>query len=657
MRYFTKSKFKLATECPTKLFYTGKAEYANAKIEDSFLQNLAEGGFQVGALARCYFPDGILIETPNDEAAAIATEQYLKADNVTLFEAVFKFENFLVRCDVIVKDGNQLDLFEVKAKSCGFTEESGMLTQKGTISSDWRKYIEDVAFQKHIISLARTDFSVRAHLMLVDKTSVAPTDGLNQKFRLVREEGKRRVQIADTLTKADLTPQILRAINVDETCEKYFAELINDYRFDDYCAMLADSYSRDEKIISEPRSVCKDCEFRLANDETGGKLRSGFRECWSHTLGWTDADFEESTVLDVWDLRSKDKFMSDRRIKFSDLTEDDIKPKPDGKPGIARTERQWMQIDLGQRRVVEPFYDRQNLEREIKSWTFPLHFIDFETSMPAIPFKEGRRPYEGVLFQFSHHIVGEDGVVKHAAEFISIEPGTFPNYDCVRELMRQLANDDGTVFRYAAHENSYLCAIREQLLRDPIDIPDRAELVAFIESIANPRKDKDEAWTTSRPMVDLLELVKRYHYDPATNGSNSLKYVLPATLNSSEFLKAKYSQPVYGAEGGIPSRNFTNQAWVVEKDGCVIDPYKLLPMMFADESENDYAAIMEMDKIKDGGAAMTAYCKLQFEDLPAEARNQMKAALLKYCELDTLAMVMIYEAWMAEISLKPTKSG
>jgi hypothetical protein len=27
-------------------------------------------------------------------------------------------------------------------------------------------------------------------------------------------------------------------------------------------------------------------------------------------------------------------------------------------------------------------------------------------------------------------------------------------------------------------------------------------------------------------------------------------------------------------------------------------------------------------------------------------RGELEAALLKYCELDTLAMVMIYEAWV-----------
>jgi len=35
-QYLTKSKFKLATECPTKLFYIGKPEYINNSIDNPF---------------------------------------------------------------------------------------------------------------------------------------------------------------------------------------------------------------------------------------------------------------------------------------------------------------------------------------------------------------------------------------------------------------------------------------------------------------------------------------------------------------------------------------------------------------------------------------------------------------------------------------------
>ena len=47
-------------------------------------------------------------------------------------------------------------------------------------------------------------------------------------------------------------------------------------------------------------------------------------------------------------------------------------------------------------------------------WKFPLNFIDFETSMSALPFNKGRRPYEQIAFQFSHHTVNEDGIIRHA---------------------------------------------------------------------------------------------------------------------------------------------------------------------------------------------------------------------------------------------------
>ncbi len=59
-RYLTKSRFKIAVECPTKLFYTGKeAVYRNLKQEDTFLQALADGGFQVGKMATMLYPQGI----------------------------------------------------------------------------------------------------------------------------------------------------------------------------------------------------------------------------------------------------------------------------------------------------------------------------------------------------------------------------------------------------------------------------------------------------------------------------------------------------------------------------------------------------------------------------------------------------------------------
>ena len=59
--------------------------------------------------------------------------------------------------------------------------------------------------------------------------------------------------------------------------------------------------------------------------------------------------------------------------------------------------------------------------------------------------------------------------------------------------------------------------------------------------------------------------------------------------------------------------------------------------------------LTEEDEIREGGAAMTAYARLQFEEMSEYERGDIRRALLQYCELDTLAMVMIYEAWREDL--------
>ncbi len=43
---------------------------------------------------------------------------------------------------------------------------------------------------------------------------------------------------------------------------------------------------------------------------------------------------------------------------------------------------------------------------------------------------------------------------------------------------------------------------------------------------------------------------------------------------------------------------------------------------------------------------MMAYCMTQFTKMTELEREHIRHALLRYCELDTLAMVMIVEYWL-----------
>ena len=71
----------------------------------------------------------------------------------------------------------------------------------------------------------------------------------------------------------------------------------------------------------------------------------------------------------------------------------------------------------------------------MQKWEFPLHFIDFETCMIAIPFHKNRTPYEQIAFQFSCHTLYEDG--KMCRDFVNIE-------DVIRANLLMLENDSVT---------------------------------------------------------------------------------------------------------------------------------------------------------------------------------------------------------------------
>ncbi len=641
-RCLTKSRFQLGMQCPSKLFYAGKAsEYANSSVEDSFLAALADGGFQVGALAREYFSNGHMIDALDDETSLTQAESLLKYKDVVIFEATFRAANLLVRTDILVKKGNRLDLIEVKSKSYDETKDAGLINSKGEIASTWKPYVMDVAFQRYVLTQACPQFQVHSWMMLPDKKAISSSDGLNQKFEIVVDENDDRIRVVNVtpLRDAEREHPMLTRIDVNALCDQIELDSLGvDFGPDDFAERvdwLASHYEQGEKIVTSIGSHCKDCEYHATLEDRKAGLKCGFRECWQQALGWSDTDFDDPTILELWDFRKKDALLADKRAKLVDVTEQDIRPQPDARPGLSRKERQWLQVEKVQARDDSTWIDTAGLRREVDSWKYPLHFIDFETSRVAIPFHRNRRPYEMIAFQFSHHVMDQDGNVQHKTEFLDTEPTSFPNFEFVRQLRKALKKDQGSVFCYSSHENSTLSAIQRQLQNSELtEVSDRDELINFIQAFQEEE------------MIDLFKLVKRYYYSPQMKGSNSLKAVLPALLNESEFLRQKYAQPIYGAEDGITSLNFEDKTWIKFEDGQVVDPYQQLPNLFADVSNRELERLSELS---DGGAAMIAYAKLQSERLSPEERQEIKAALLRYCELDTLAMVMMCEAWIDAI--------
>jgi hypothetical protein len=123
-------------------------------------------------------------------------------------------------------------------------------------------------------------------------------------------------------------------------------------------------------------------------------------------------------------------------------------------------------------------------------------------------------------------------------------------------------------------------------------------------------KEKDGGYR----QLDLLDdVVKKYYYHHKMASKTSIKAVLPAMLSE--------PQPQANidllTEAGL---------YMEDKDGGLVDPYKLLP------------------GVKDGTQAMNAYDEMLFgagaKDLDFRAAKAKE--LLAYCKLDTLSMVLIF---------------
>ena len=665
-KLFTKSAFKQAMNCLAGLYYYRNPQlYANQELEDEFLASLAEGGFQVGEAAKVYMevPEENDIKTLDYDEALARTQELWRQENVRIAEAAFKYKNCFIRADIIIKEGHDIKLIEVKSTS--FNPE-----KEGLASKD--EYIWDVTFQKWVVVHALHEmypdekYTVTAYLMMADKSKKAPLKGINQMFRITNEEGRKRALRTPDAVKLVGTDPVVTPFNVDRNCNSNIrngdpeGDPLFESDFHDQCLRWADMYCNNEHGWGPLDTHCFQCPFRRSPGDPR-ELKDGFMECWMHDTDIKEEDFDKPWISD---LNGPKKPYYGEGILFLDEMPVPEAGSVNDKYGLDRSERNLLTAGMltGRKDLLSLFSHNihsnaylnvEGLRREMDKWEYPLHMIDFETSAVALPFYEGMRPYESIAFQFSHHIIRKTDTgytIEHAGQFINVEKGHFPNFDFLRALKAELDKDNGSVFRYAAHENTILNHIARQLV-ESLE-PDKDELIAFIESITHEKKTNRKGGP--RDMIDLLEVVKKYFYHPSMKGSNSIKVVLPAVLNTSKFIQDKYSKPIYGSE--IKSLNIPPDkpmAWITfDADGeTVINPYKILPPVaeYLDLDENLMEALEEdwEKNIANGGAALMAYSELQFADNVKS--DALVKALLRYCELDTMAMVFIWEYFYHEV--------
>lgn len=166
-------------------------------------------------------------------------------------------------------------------------------------------------------------------------------------------------------------------------------------------------------------------------------------------------------------------------------------------------------LSINQKRIVECVKCGQvRVDTEIKKMVqeiqWPAYYLDFETTMTALPLYPGVGPYEKIPTQYSIHFCDQCGCVCTHREYIAN-----PKLDCRRELAERLIEDlagEGSIITYSSFERTVIEAL--------------ARIFPDLEGPLNQVLDR---------IVDLEKFMHRLDH-PGFRGQTSIKVVLPVMV-------------------------------------------------------------------------------------------------------------------------------
>ena len=263
---------------------------------------------------------------------------------------------------------------------------------------------------------------------------------------------------------------------------------------------------------------------------------------------------DSNSVFDLYNNRNKVKQVNNNILSFNDLLDTNVK----------LTEIQKRQIDFALNNIDDIYVDKKEIKEFLDTFKYPLYFFDFETYQDIVPKYKGTRPYQQIPFQYSLHILKEDGSIEHK-EFLG-DGFTNPMEDLVLSMINDLGSEGSIV----AYNDSFEKGRIKELAH--LYPKYYHKLFSFIDRF-----------------VDLAYVFQKGHcYNKMMGGSFSIKSVLPALFPNDESLNYKNLEDVHKG----------------------------------DEASSTYLALSSMSE---------------------EEYNKKRNSLLKYCKLDTYAMVRIYQ--------------
>lgn len=153
----------------------------------------------------------------------------------------------------------------------------------------------------------------------------------------------------------------------------------------------------------------------------------------------------------------------------------------------------------------QPAIDQTAIAACLGELEYPIHFFDFEAQNPALPRFDGLKPYEQFPFQYSCHILHEDGSVEHC-EYLHTDSSD-PRLPLVAALTIDIAPTGSVVVYHKSFEASLLRKLAKDFPKFSLQL---------------------EAITIR--LWDLEDIFKQHYKHPGFRGSTSIKNVLPVLV-------------------------------------------------------------------------------------------------------------------------------
>ena len=402
---------------------------------DNQSESLFNTGHDVGELACQLFPNGVEIkfDSSNFDGMIQKTKELISNGTEIIYEATFKEDGIFVMADILVKNGDGWDIYEVKAST-----------------NVKEYYLNDTSIQWY--ALSKTINLYRAFVVHIN----------NQYIR----DGE--LNVKELFTIDDITDIVLEK---QETIEPQLFEmeemLKNDIPNIDIGKHCDDPYS---------------CDF------------SSY--CWQHIP-------KKNSVFDISYAMGKQwKLYYDGILSIDDVPDD-------FHLGANAT------LQLKHNKSQEIKIDKPKIKEFLDTISYPINFFDFETFQNAIPRFDNQRPYAQMPFQYSLHILHEDGTLEHK-EFLGDE-----NIDPRRPLSEQMLKDITPTGSIIAFNQSFE--------------------ITQIKNLANVCTDiSDELLALNERFVDLAHPFQyKHYYHPKFNGKYSIKIVLPTLFPDDDELDYK----------------------------------------------------------------------------------------------------------------------